>query len=154
MLTKHKISAYTISEMIVVLIITSIVVGMAFSVLRMVQKHMNSIQHNLEKTTELNKLEQSLWLDFNRHSKIEYDTIEDELVFSSEIDTISYRFSETYIIKDIDTFNIPLKNKTFFFDGTEVPNDVIDALKIETSKVFQNQQLFVFKQNDATLFMN
>ncbi len=140
--------------MIVVLIITSIVVGMAFSVLRMVQKHMNSIQHNLEKTTELNKLEQSLWLDFNRHSKIEYDTIEDELVFSSEIDTISYRFSETYIIKDIDTFNIPLKNKTFFFDGTEVPNDVIDALKIETSKVFQNQQLFVFKQNDATLFMN
>ena len=40
-----KIQAYTLSEMIVVLILTSIVVGMAFSVLTLVQKHMSGIRH-------------------------------------------------------------------------------------------------------------
>ena len=30
----------------------------------------------------------------------------------------------------------------------------MDAIKLETTKVFQNQTLFVFKENDATLYIN
>ncbi|ULC57934.1 prepilin-type N-terminal cleavage/methylation domain-containing protein [Flaviramulus sp. BrNp1-15] len=154
MKTKHKIQAFTLSEMIVVIIITSIIVGMAFSVLSMVQKHMSSIQSNFTKNTELNKLEQALWIDFNRYTNIKYDIVDDELIFTSEMDTISYKFTEDSILKNLDTFNIQVQNKLFFFDGTKAQNGQIDAIKMETSKTFQNQQLFVFKQNDATLFMN
>ena len=140
--------------MIVVIILTSIVVGMAFSVLTLVQRHMSSIQDNFNKNTELNKFEQTLWLDFNRFSKIEYDAINDKLIFISELDSTAYKFTKEYIIKDIDTFSISILNKSLFFDGNKTTNIQVDAIKIKTSKSYQNQQLFVFKQNDATQFMD
>lgn len=154
MQTKSKIQAFTLSEMVVVLILTSIVVGLAFLVLNLVQKHMASIQQNFNNNTELNKLKQSLWLDFNRYSKIEYNVLEDEMVFSNDIDSITYQFHETYIIKTIDTFQIQLQRKTLFFNGNGIEARIMDAIKLETSKTLQNQQLFIFKENDATPFVN
>lgn len=154
MQTKTKIQAFTLSEMVVVLIITSIVIGLAFSVLTLAQKHMSSIQKNFNKNTELNKLKQSLWLDFNRYSNIRYDHLEHVMILNNEIDSISYQFNETFIVKTIDTFNIQLQNKQVFFDGNIIEHGVIDAIKLETTKEFQNQILFVFKENDATHFMN
>ena len=153
MQTKHKIQAFTLSEMIVVIILTSIVVGMAFSVLSLVQKHMHGIQDNFNKNTELNKLEQSLWLDFNRYSNIQYSNRDEVLNFFTEMDSIVYQFTEDYIIKDIDTFNIHLKQKSFYFDGNTIQNGPVDAIKLEVLKDMQNQSLFIFKQNDATIYM-
>ncbi len=151
---KHKIQAFTLHEMIVVIILTSLIVGMAFSVLSLVQKHMHGIQNNFNKNTELNILEESLWLDFNRYFKIKYNAFEDVLIFVTEMDSVKYQFTETYIIKHTDTFNIQLQQKTFYFDGNSVQKGQVDAIKLETSKDMQNQSLFIFKQNDATLFMN
>lgn len=150
----NKIQAFTISEMVVVLILTSIVVGLAFSVLSLVQKHMSGIQNNFKNTAELNKLEQSLWLDFNRYSKIKYNNLDEELIFVNELDSISYQFYEKYIIKEQDTFFIQLQDKIMFFNGNQMDSGEIDAMKIETTKIMQNQKLFVFKKNDATSFIN
>lgn len=150
----RKIDAFTLSEMIVVLILTSIVVGLAFSVLTLVQKHMSAIQKNFNQTTELNKLEQSLWLDFNRYSHVSYDALEHHLQFKSELDSVSYSFNERNIIKGIDTFNVQLRYKKLYFNGKQINSGPMDAIKFETSKEFQNQHLFVFKKNDATLFMD
>ncbi|MDD7886053.1 prepilin-type N-terminal cleavage/methylation domain-containing protein [Flavivirga sp. 57AJ16] len=152
--TKHKIEAFTLSEMIIVIIITSIVVGMAFSVLSLVQRHMGSIQSNFNKSTELDKLEQALWIDFNRYAKISYNGMEDKLIFTSEIDTINYKFTKAYIVKGLDTFKLPLQHKTIFFDGQEKQSGFMDAIKLETTKALQSQQLFIYKQNDATQYMN
>ena len=152
--TKHKITAFTLSEMVVVIILSSIVVGMAFSVLSLVQKHMHGVKSNFNKNTEINKLEQSLWIDFNYYSKVKYKTLNSTLVFSTEIDSVAYYFTNTNIIKERDTFNIEWHQKTFFFDGHKVEKGNVDGLKLELSKGFQNQTLFVFKQNDATLYVN
>lgn len=154
MQTKNKIPAFTLSEMVVVLILTSIVVGLAFSVLSLVQKHMLSIQNNFIQNTELNKLEQSLWIDFNRYSNITFNALEKEIIFSNELDSKSYRFYESYIVKGLDTFQVGIQDKRFFFDGERVETGTIDALKLATSKTFRSQFLFVFKQNDATPFIN
>lgn len=151
---KPKISAFTLSEMIVVIILTSIVVGMAFSVLSLVQKHMHSIQNNFNKNTELNKLEQSLWIDFNRYSKVRFEMSQNRLFFYNEMDSTSYDFTGTSIIKERDTFNIALRQKTLYFDGDKVQKGYTDAIKLELSEAFQNQTLFVFKRNDATPFIN
>ena len=83
-----------------VLILTSIVVALAFSVLTLVQKHMRSIEENLKEHTIINKLEVSLSLDFNRFSRINYNDIEKELQFYNEIDTLHYQFNNDYIIKE------------------------------------------------------
>ena len=140
--------------MIVVLILTSIVVGLAFSVLSLVQKHMYGIQDNFNHNTELNKLKQSLWLDFNRYPKIIYDGTKDELSFISELESVTYKFKDNYIVKKLDTFPITLDRKTKYFNGEISTKGKIDAIKVEASKTFQNQNLFVYKQNDATLFMD
>ncbi|WP_037052560.1 PulJ/GspJ family protein [Psychroserpens burtonensis] len=150
----RKLNAFTLSEMIIVLILTSIVVGLAFSVLTLVQKQMFAIQNNYNTSLELNKLETSLWLDFNRYSKITYDDIEDEMKFSSELDSVVYQFRQDFIVKEKDTFSIQLQNKQMYFDGEQSINGQIDAIKLETMKEFQNQKLFVYKTNDTTLYMN
>lgn len=154
MKTNSKIQAFTLSEMVVVLILTSIVVGLAFSVLTLVQKHMTGIQTNFIQKTEFNKLEQSLSIDFNRYSDITYDALENEIRFTNAMDSINYQFHEQYIIKTLDTFYIPIQNKTFFLNGNNVEVGNIDAIKLETSKIMQNQHLFIFKENDATPFFN
>lgn len=148
-----KIEAFTISEMIVVLILTSIVVGLAFSILTIVQNHIKAIQKNLDFTIELNKLEQSLNIDFNRYSTIQYDEPNQALILSNEMFSKSYFFKENYIVKDLDTFHIELSKKQFFFDGADAVNGYIDAVKLTTSQPSQNQTIFVFMQNDATLYM-
>jgi len=125
-----KIKAFTLSEMIVVLILSSIVVGLAFSVLNLVQKHMMSIQQNYNNTTILNKLETSLWLDFNRYSKIEYNILENELKFSTAMDSVTYQFSDTHIIKGTDTFAVPLQQKQVFFDGEVIISGQIDPKSV------------------------
>ena len=115
---------------------------------------MAGIKSNFIKNTELNKLEQSLWLDCNRYSNITYDALDDELKFTNNMASVSYQFKDTYIIKATDTFYVQLQSKTLFFDGNKVETGDIDAIKLVTSKTFQNQQLFIFKDNDATPFMN
>lgn len=136
-----------------VLILTSIVVALAFSVLSLVQKHMRSIEENLKEHTIINKLEVSLNLDFNRFSRINYNDIEKELQFYNEIDTLHYQFNNDYIIKELDTFKIQLQNKKFYFEGETKQNGDIDAMKLTVSNNNSNKFIFVYKQNDATSFI-
>lgn len=154
MKTDKKIQAFTLSEIIVVLILTSIVVGLAFSVLGLVQKQMQAIQTNYNRNLELQKLETSLWLDFSRYSDIRFNTLENELVLKHEMDSISYTFSKEFIIKEQDTFSIPLEIKTFYFNGTISTTNKVDALKLRTTKTDQNRELFIFKKNAAAAYMN
>lgn len=139
--------------MIVVVILTAIVVGLAFSVLRLVQNHMNGIRKNYFQKTEFHKLEQALWLDFNRYPNLKYNTSGDKLILSNEIDSTFYTFHKNFIVSELDTFDIPIQNKSFFFLGDEVPQGNIDALKITASKAFQNQSVFIYHKSDATAYM-
>lgn len=149
-----KIAAFTLAEMIVVLILTSIVAGLAFSVLTLIQKQMLGIQENFKHNSELNLLEQSLWLDFNRYNRISFDEIENQLKFSTELDSVYYGFKPDYIVKQQDTFQIQIKEKLLFFNGDQVENGKVDAIKMETTKPFLNQKLFIFKPNDANQFID
>ena len=154
MRSNRNIKAFTLSEMIVVLILTSIVVGLAFSVLGLVQRHMYSIQQNYTMVMSVKTLETSLWLDFNKCQNITYDAVNEELKFLTPQDSVIYKFSEQYIIKVQDTFPILLGIKQLYFDGLEVNEGRVDAIRLETTEASQNQQLFIFKPNDATVFMN
>lgn len=149
-----KVGGFTLSEVIIVLVLTSIVVGLAFSVLSLVQKEILGLKENYQKKLELNKLEALLWLDFNRYSEINYDINQNKLVFKNELDSIYYIFKERYIVKENDTFFISIKDKSFFYDGENLIQGQVDAIDILTKKSFQDKQIFVFKNNDATLYIN
>ena len=148
-----KISAMTINEMLVVIIVSTIVIGMAFSVLRMVQKHMWSIQKHISANTTTVRLEQSLWVDFNRYNSISYDAAESTLVFKSEIDSVTYKFIEESVIKARDTFKLDVKSKHPFFNGNAITSGAIDAIKLYIGKPEREKSLFIYKRKAANQFM-
>ena len=149
-----KIKAFTLSEMIVVLLITTIVVGMAFSVLNLVQRQMNGIERNYEKNTELNLLRQSLWIDFNRNDRVFYDQKSGELSFINGLGKLNYLIGENLIVKDKDTFRLKWETQKYYFANEEKSFGEIDAIDFRTTKEFGSQKLFVYKSNSSTSYMN
>jgi len=150
---KTKVKAFTLNEMVIVMIISTIVVGLAFTVLSLVQKHMWSIQQNFSLNTEFNRLEQAFWIDINNYGTIKYDEIENELKLNTPLDSTIYKFKQGYVLKDKDTFNISLEQKLFFFNGNEVKSGIVDAFRLQLPKKYKDQHLFIFKINDATQFV-
>lgn len=149
-----RIKAFALQEMIVVLLITTIVVGMAFSVLNLVQKQMGSIEDIYEVKLEANKLRQSLWIDFNRYSYINYDIKKEELHMANAMETKYYAFTDSTIVTARDTFAIKLKDRAFYFKNENVEVGELDALELVTNKESGNQQIFVYKQNASATYLN
>jgi prepilin-type N-terminal cleavage/methylation domain-containing protein len=150
----NKIKSFTLPELLVVMIITAIVVGMAFSVLRLVQKQIHAIETNFNKTSSLALFEQRLWQDFNEMNSIQFDDKENSLFLESEIDTVLYSFQENYTLRNNDTIKLKLLINKFLFKGKEVQKGNIDGLLISAKAELPDYEIFVSKKNDVTLFMN
>lgn len=151
---KNKIKSFTLPELLVVMIITAIVVGMAFSVLRLVQKQIHAIQLNFEKTSSLALFEQRLWQDFNELNTIQFNEKENSLLLESEMDTVVYSFQENYLLRNNDTIKLKLMTNKFLFKGKEVKEGNIDAVSISGKAELPDYEIFVSKKNDLTLIMN
>ncbi|WP_445456106.1 PulJ/GspJ family protein [Flavobacterium sp. HNIBRBA15423] len=145
-----KTKSFTLSEMLIVLIITAIVVGLAFSVLSLVRKQIVILQTNAEETTKKELLENKLIVDFNRYSEIKIKE-ENLFQFKNEVDSVFYTIIDSYIIVNKDTLTNKLHHIDYYYKNALVKNGRIDALKVtlEPKKdVFKT--LFIYKTNDAT----
>lgn len=149
-----KVKSFTLSELLVVMIITAIVVGMAFSVLRLVQKQISSIQSNYEKSTKLSLFEQRLWQDFNEYSKVNFNKQSNQLVLASELDSIVYVFEADYAIRNKDSVKVKLTVENVFYEGEKVTEGEIDAISISGEAELPKFKIFVSKKNDLTQKMN
>lgn len=149
-----KVKSFTLSELLVTMIITVIVVGLAFTVLDLVRKQINAIQKNYNRTTELAFFKQKIWLDFNKNNDIIYNAIENQVVLKSDFDTISYNFKDDIVIRNKDTLNTKVKIEKIFFKGIEIKQGIIDAISFLEEKEASDSKFIVFKNNDATFFMN
>ncbi|QYJ68274.1 PulJ/GspJ family protein [Flavobacterium litorale] len=152
MVQPAKIKSFTLSEMLVVMIITAIVVGIAFSVLRLVQKQIITVERNFQKTTEISLFEQRIWQDYNQHNKIV--TTNNKIILTSVTDTVIYNFSQNYVLRNTDTINVKLAIDKFYYLGKEVKSGFIDAVSISAENEIPNHTLFVSTQYDATHYMN
>ena len=148
-----KLDAFTITEIIIVMVITTIVASLGFSVLRVVHRNLSGITENYEKTTSIQQLEQSLAIDFNKYSEIKWDQQNESILFSSPIGTKAYTFFKDSIVNSDNTrYNLLTNNKQFYFQGDELNNGgTIDAIKLSFTKNSNTQRIFVFKYNDITI---
>jgi hypothetical protein len=48
---------------------------------------------------------------------------------------------------------VPIEQKTFLFNGDKINKGTVDAFRLELPKQYKDQQLFIFKINDATQFV-
>jgi type II secretory pathway pseudopilin PulG len=153
-MTNPKIKSFTLPELLVVMILTAIVVGMAFSVLRLVQQQIRAIETNFEKTSNLALFEQRLWQDFNETNSVQFNSKENSLLLESEMDSVVYSFQENYTVRNTDTIKLQLATNKLFFKGKEVQEGVIDALSISGKAELPDFEIFVSKKNDLTYTMN
>jgi prepilin-type N-terminal cleavage/methylation domain-containing protein len=151
---KNKIKSFTLPELLIVMVITAVVIGMAFSVLRLVQKQIHAIETNFQKTSHLALFEQKLWLDFNELYTIEYSENSHSLLMQSEMDTVLYSFQENYTLRNRDTLKLKLEVVKIFFEGKTVKDGNIDAISISGFKELPEYEIFVSKKNDLTFNMN
>lgn len=148
-----KINAFTLTEVMVVLVISSIVISLAFMILSLVQKQMESIHKNINFRSETMFFERVLWHDFNSYS-MSYDVKNDVLLGKRALDSISYVFYDEYLIRNSDTIFVPIQNKLFYIDGAEVVEGGIDAVKFTTSKKVIERDVFIFKDKAADSYIN
>lgn len=149
-----KVKAFTLQEMMVVLLITAVVVGMAFSVLNLVQKQMKNIEEIYEVKLEANKLRQSLWVDFNTYSYVYFDQEKEHLFFSNELKTKRYAIVNNQFVTERDTFHIRLQSLDFYFNNRVRASGEVDAIELKTSKETGHQHIFVYKDNAAATYLN
>jgi len=149
-LTK-KIQAFTLTEVMVVIVLSAIVAGLAFSILGIVQKNMRSIESNYQYQSEIQSLEVALTIDLNKYPTANWDALKEELQISSPIDQKSYRFFSDSIVSTTDTYPIKIKNKTLYFEGEAVQSGNIDAIKFTFENTTNLHRIFVFKHNDPSI---
>lgn len=147
-----KTKAFTLSELLVVMVVSTIVISMAFLVLSMVQKQMKLIGGNLEKKQTIESLDRILWQDFNESKQVFLE--KEQLVFEKEEDTVVYRLKEKNIIREKDSFPIQVENKLFFLDGMQIEKGALDALKLAFESTYTNQELFVYRRKSASFYLN
>ena len=148
-----KIKAFTISEMLVVLVISGIVVSLSLVVLNLVQKQMNSIKNNYTKNTEIRLLERALVQDFQRYNLV-YASKNEQLMGLSIKDSVIYSFKENFVLRNADTINVSIFKSTLYLDGTITKENSIDAIELQLSKEFPEKKLFISKTKDASFYVN
>lgn len=147
----QKIKAFTLTEVMVVLVISAIVVGLAFSVLGIVQKNMSGIQGNYQYQSEIQSLEVALTIDFNTYTAVQWDAKKDQLTLSSPIAEKKYHFFNDSIISNTTRYKVKLKSTSLYFEGEQVQSGRIDALKLNFDKTTDTHRVFVFKHNDLSI---
>ena len=83
-----------------------------------------------------------------------FDEKENMLSLNNPMDKVSYQFNQEYVVRGLDTFNIQIQHKEFLFDAIKVEGGRIDAIRLKTSKEFQQKELFIFKRNSAKHYMD
>lgn len=149
----QRIKAFTLHEMLVVLLITALVVGMAYSVLRLVQVQMKGIASNYSEASEIRRLKQSLWADFHSHDRIWYESETKEMIMANELQQVRYHFMEQMVVKAQDTFKVDIRELTPYFETEPVTNGEIDALDMYMGQ-HGGTRLFVYKENAATSYID
>ena len=146
--TRHAIKAFTLTEIMVVLGLASIVAGIAFSVLNLVQKNSHSIANNYALHTEIQSLEVALTIDFNRYTQVAWNSNQGTLIASSPLGKEQYQFYTDSIVTSIHTYAVITKNKLFYYQGNRVTSGAVDAIEITFEHTSDIHRTFVYRYTD------
>ena len=147
----NKVNAFTLTEMLIVLVISAIIAGLAFTIINLFSRNLYHIQKNYTVSTKAHLLQEQLSLDFNKYHSISYRKELSQLLLKTPLDSITYHFTERVIIRNTDTLLKSNVKKSLFNHGIETQQGNIDAIKLTftTTKI----SYFIFKQNDATSYL-
>lgn len=142
-----KIPAYTLTEVLIVLAISAIVMGLAFSVLDIVKQNVYEIREKNEHNSKIQSLELTLRHNFNEHREIEYLDKIKTLRYSEGLGEKTMVLKNDSIFVSMNAKGIRIKKAIFFLRGLPVKEGRIDALKLYLNSE-HHDYLFVRQYND------
>lgn len=143
-----KIAAFTLQELIVVLIITTLVMSITMVVLNLVQQQILKITKNYQVAREVRLFERVISNDMEVYQfTIAEQT--DKLVGVSENGTVSYSFEENLVLRDNDTIFVQVKEATCLFENVEVFSGEIDAIDV----LVNDKNIFLRNRKTAANYM-
>lgn len=143
---KYLFPAFTLLELIIVLIISAIIVSLAFAALNLVERKLDNVQDNFIQQTSRNILKSKLYLDFNSCQDIYFNKKNMNLLFINPLDTVRYQFNKENIISGFnDTIALPDTKIEVFFLGKKKESGIIDALRISFDERYK---IFISRNND------
>jgi prepilin-type N-terminal cleavage/methylation domain-containing protein len=149
MTQKHKIPAFTLSEMLVVLAITSIVIAIAFTVLNLVTKQFTTMRKRYEERTEVTTFKQRLLFDFEKGSTAVWNEKQQQLDITVQDEIIRYEMASDYVLRDSDTIPFMIQNTRFYYKGDEIEEGVTDGLELTLMIANRPVPFFVSRKVDA-----
>ncbi|MGY0426909.1 MAG: prepilin-type N-terminal cleavage/methylation domain-containing protein, partial [Polaribacter sp.] len=103
----NKIKAFTLVEMLVVLVVASIVISMGFLVLNMVRKQVIVIQKNYQKKQEVQFFETTFLRDFNSGDAF-FNAKTHSITLKRIKDSVVYTFLGKTILREKKTFQLEI----------------------------------------------
>jgi len=146
----RKIKAFTLVELIVVIAISTVLAGLAFSVIRLVQNNTNTIAKNYSSKSRIQSFEVGLKANFNNFTNVYWNGSTEALKFTSPIDERVCSFYDDSIRLGRQIFKIKLLEKQLYFRGEKVKEKEIDAIRLVFDVSGQELPIFVYKHNDLT----
>lgn len=149
---QKRTTAFTLGELMVVLVVSSIVVTIAFFALSSVQRQIRTIQFTYENQQKIQYTERLLLGDLNTY-KGYYDDKNNLLLLRDSKDSVHYRFYNDRLVREQDTIRLSLVSKKMYLLGEEVESGPIDALELQFSNTFSTNSIFVYKIHDASHYL-
>lgn len=131
----RRIAAFTIMEMIIVMLLSSVVFTIAFKSFEIISKHYISYKKNVDEIGDYSLLDRLISTNCLQCKRLEKTA--DGVLFIYETGRISYVFSQDYILRAqagiLDTFFIEAVSHKVSYLGKEVleENMLIDEVNIE-----------------------
>jgi len=147
-----KIPSFTLTEMMVTLAISSIVAGLAFTIVTLFTYNIDIISENYSQKNSLQLVESQLLIDFSTYPEVRLKPSEDKIVFTSPIDSVTYHINDSLLIRESDTLLKTPYMTSYFYSGEDVQTGSMDAVKLSSDDP-NIPYLFISKKQDAKAFM-
>jgi hypothetical protein len=121
---KKRARAFTIIEVTIAMLISTIVIGITYTVYSIISRSYNSFNNKNESMFVVVRLDELLQKDFDKADLILKDTT--GMTFQSAGDIITYKFDRDHIIRIgliADTFKVKMDSANTFFEARPI-NDI------------------------------
>jgi len=146
-MSRHRIKAFTIMEVTVVMLIASVVIGMAYTVYSIVVQSHGAFKTKNDNLAVVVRLDELFKKDFAHANMILKD--EKGIIFKNQEQLVSYQIEPSYIVRTagiIDTFKVSTQQLITTFEeqpvtdvSTEEEQNRIDD--IELTLLFENEKI-------------
>ena len=129
-----RLKAFTILELLVVLVVSALLFGMAFAALHLVQRQQQRIERHSARLGQISTWQATLAADFRASQRVELAN--DRLRCERADGPIFYTYSypDSALVREqgdmLDTLRLPIRNCTYWWQGQARTAGLIDELAL------------------------